>query len=205
MPDSLAIAAIAVFAAIAVAAFTARRELSTPLHHGAPLATLLASACAGALYALGVSLENAAFAGGIAIICALIAETDRRHFLIPDPLVLALLGLAALAPFAPAWPVQLIGAAIGGGLLLAVRQGYHAVRGADGLGLGDVKLAAAIGALLGPHSALIVIGVAALATAALLLRQTQTHSALSLRTAPFGVGLAAATAVATLLRAGGWA
>lgn len=205
MPGTLAIAAIAVFGAIAVSAFTAKRELATPLQVGAPLATLLASACAGALFVSGATFENAAFAGSVATVCALIAETDRRHFLIPDPLVLALLGLSALAPFAPAWPVQIAGAAVGGGLLLAVRQGYQAVRGADGLGLGDVKFAAAIGALLGPQTALVVIAVAALATAALLARPAQILPPLHLRTAPFGVGLAAAATVAALLRAGGWA
>lgn len=198
--------AVAILAAsVAIAAFTAKRELGWPVGVGGPLAALIAGACVAGLTMTGVPGENAAFAAATMLICALIAETDRRHFLIPDALVFALLALASLAPFAPAWPTQIVGAVLAGGLLFAVRQGYHGLRGGDGLGLGDVKLAAAIGALIGPQSALIVIAVAALATAALLLRAPQTQPALTPRAAPFGIALAAATAIATLLRAGGWA
>jgi prepilin signal peptidase PulO-like enzyme (type II secretory pathway) len=47
---------------------------------------------------------------------------------------------------------SLIGAAIGAGVLLGIRQLWLVVKGVDALGLGDVKMLAMIGAFLGwPH------------------------------------------------------
>lgn len=49
-----------------------------------------------------------------------------------------------------AWPQSLVGAAVGAGLFLALGFVAQAVFRRPALGLGDVKLAAAMGALLGP-------------------------------------------------------
>ncbi|MCX7598407.1 MAG: prepilin peptidase [Armatimonadetes bacterium] len=49
-----------------------------------------------------------------------------------------------------AWPQSLVGAAVGAGLFLALGYLAQAVFRRPALGLGDVKLAAAMGALLGP-------------------------------------------------------
>lgn len=81
-----------------------------------------------------------------------ILVVDARHFYIPDmlslPLVAAGLVLAALG-----WRVAPLDAAIGAAAgylaLWSVAVLYRALRGREGLGLGDAKLMAAGGALLG--------------------------------------------------------
>lgn len=47
------------------------------------------------------------------------------------------------------WVSSLIGVVFGGGFLLAVAVGYRFLTGVDGMGMGDVKLLAMIGAFLG--------------------------------------------------------
>lgn len=106
---------------------------------------------AGALVTSGdgvFALLSAPLAG-----CLLaIAVIDARHFWIPDalslPLVVVGLGLAA-AGWRVALPDALIGAAAGYLALWSVARLYQAMRGREGLGLGDAKLMAAGGALLG--------------------------------------------------------
>jgi leader peptidase (prepilin peptidase)/N-methyltransferase len=82
----------------------------------------------------------------------LLALLDARHFWLPDaitlPLALAGLAAAAILP-EPTLPARLAGAALGYGALEALRRAYRALRGREGLGGGDAKLLAAVGAWLG--------------------------------------------------------
>jgi leader peptidase (prepilin peptidase)/N-methyltransferase len=50
-----------------------------------------------------------------------------------------------------------LGAAVGSGLLWAVAEGYFRLRGREGMGLGDVKMMAAVGAFLGVKRTLLTI------------------------------------------------
>jgi leader peptidase (prepilin peptidase)/N-methyltransferase len=50
-----------------------------------------------------------------------------------------------------------LGAAVGSGLLWAVAEGYFRLRGREGMGLGDVKMMAAVGAFLGMKRTLLTI------------------------------------------------
>lgn len=80
-----------------------------------------------------------------------LAAIDWREFLLPDVLTLPLLvaGLAisyAIDP--PALADHLIGAAAGFVVFAAIAFVYRRVRGREGLGLGDAKLMAALGAWL---------------------------------------------------------
>jgi leader peptidase (prepilin peptidase)/N-methyltransferase len=118
-----------------------------------------------------VSAWEAAFSGYLFFTMALITWIDRRHFIIPDMLSLpaiaiGLLASAIIAPYGDwsgAVTEGLAGAVIGGGTLLLVRATYFRLRGIEGLGLGDVKLAAAAGAWLGPAALAPACLVAALA------------------------------------------
>jgi leader peptidase (prepilin peptidase)/N-methyltransferase len=81
-----------------------------------------------------------------------LAILDWRHFWLPDALTLP---LAFLGFTVGMWatdvslPDRVIGAAIGYGALLAIALGYRALRGREGLGLGDAKLLGALGGWFG--------------------------------------------------------
>ncbi len=86
-----------------------------------------------------------------------IAVADARWFIVPDVLSLPAIPAGLLAaPLldgtrAPSTlALEHLGAALlGAGALYAIRQLYEVLRGREGLGLGDVKLAAAAGAWTG--------------------------------------------------------
>lgn len=112
---------------------------------------------------LSIVMLIAAFA----VLMAL-AVIDLRRGLLPDKLnaALAALGVSyhAVNGFGIMPPVDMItGAAIGGGMLWAVRIAAHYCYRPESLGLGDVKLLAAAGIWLGPHSILMAIVLGALA------------------------------------------
>lgn len=134
-----------------------------------------------------------------------LAVSDLLWLRLPDPLTLALLVLAlALALADPGRdPGQaLLGAGLGAGTFWLLRQGYARLRGREGLGLGDVKLMAGIGALAGPAAlpATVLTG-ALLALAATGLARRPLRGATAL---PFGAALCAAAGLAWLWRAGGF-
>lgn len=96
----------------------------------------------------------------------LLALIDLDTYLLPDVLTLGLmamgvlasvLGLVALRPLA-----SFAGAALGYAMLAGVAWAYRKWRGREGLGLGDAKLLAALGAWLGPWSLPLVLWLAAL-------------------------------------------
>ena len=80
------------------------------------------------------------------LLLALLA-LDLQHYWLPDRLTLPLLALG-LAGGIGTLPDRLLGAGLGGGALLLLALAYRHFRGREGLGLGDVKLMAALGAWL---------------------------------------------------------
>lgn len=123
---------------------------------------VIAVAVAGAAFAVWVGpgpVATGVVALALAVIGLRIVWQDLADFTIPDAatLALGLIGLAARIGDGVGLgepPLATIGfaaldAAICGGLLLALREGWYRFRGHDGIGLGDVKLAAAGGVLLG--------------------------------------------------------
>ena len=95
-----------------------------------------------------------------------LAVLDWRHFWLPDALTLP---LAFLGLTLGMWATdvvlidRIIGAAVGYGALLAIAIGYHALRGRDGLGLGDAKLLGALGAWFGWQALPFILLIAAVA------------------------------------------
>jgi leader peptidase (prepilin peptidase)/N-methyltransferase len=85
--------------------------------------------------------------------CALIVlfVTDLRHKILPNVITLPgiIVGFVSSFFLPPGWISSLIGLVVGGGFLLAIAEAYHRIRGQEGLGMGDVKLLAMIGAFLG--------------------------------------------------------
>lgn len=142
----------------------------------------LAGAASAAVLLFMVPAVAAVASGLLVAAMLLIALIDSRHMIIPDALSLPAipLGLVAAVAARPGpWTEVLsnhAAAALAGGLsLYMVRWFYQRTRGVQGLGLGDVKLAAAAGAWVGlgnlPMTCLLATGAA---LAAVLARKV-TH------------------------------
>ncbi|WP_162305888.1 prepilin peptidase [Oleisolibacter albus] len=89
---------------------------------------------------------------GLALLLTLLAWSDLRTGLLPDRLTLTLLasGAAATALLDGARPLDhVLGALAGYGVLRLLAGLYRRVRGHDGLGQGDAKLLAGLGAWTG--------------------------------------------------------
>jgi len=116
-----------------------------------PLVEILTAAVFVAVYAaFGLSwLLPIRLLFGCAMIVLLVI--DLQHQILPNEITLPgiVVGLAASLIAEPGWRDALIGALAGGGLLSLVAWGYERIRHQEGLGFGDVKMLAMIGAFLG--------------------------------------------------------
>jgi leader peptidase (prepilin peptidase) / N-methyltransferase len=128
-----------------------------------------ASLFAAAASMLAAPGWGGALGAGLAVAMIAIAAVDAREFIIPDKLVLAgvLLGLADAALADPDHAAAgLANAALRAFVLAFIffvfRAAYCHLRDRQGLGLGDVKLAAVAGAWLGWVAAGLAVDIAAL-------------------------------------------
>ncbi len=125
-----------------------------------PLVELMMALLAAALmYRFQLSIATA----GYFLFCAallVIIFIDIHHQIIPDVISLPgiVLGvLFSLVSPTVTWQSSLIGLLVGGGVLYAVAFFYFVLRKVDGMGGGDIKLLAMIGAWLGWQSLPFVI------------------------------------------------
>jgi len=171
------------------------RACKTPISWQYPLVEFLGGAAAAtAIAAAGPTPHGFALAGASWALIAL-AGIDLRTMLLPDPLVYCLLWsglfLSAMGVAGQPDPVHAIAGAGAGYLSLwSVYWLFKLIRGKEGMGYGDFKLLAALGAWTGPAGLLpIVLGsavIGALAGIIPLLRGKPS------RPYPFGPFLAAA-------------
>ena len=155
------------------------RSLSHRLaRSGAVDAVLIGAVGAGAVWASFAAAPGWSGAAG-AILAGLmlaIAVVDHRRMIIPDELnVLAFIaGLIAAGVGAEATPAiailhGLVRASLMFALFFGFRAGFRALRGLEGIGLGDVKLAAVAGVWLDWAFLPIAVEVAALSALAVAL------------------------------------
>lgn len=154
------------------------RDCRTPISFRYPLVELTAMCLAIAMWALLSRQSNdwllrlSCWFVYLNLLLILLANAliDFDWFILPEQLTLYILPFAGLAAvsFGDAfiaivdWRMSLYGALVGGGLLLAVDLVYRLVCKRVGLGGGDWKLLALIGALIGPKLILLVVFFASL-------------------------------------------
>jgi leader peptidase (prepilin peptidase)/N-methyltransferase len=142
-------------------------------------------------------LVRLVFAAALIVLFAI----DLEHQILPDSITLPgiAVGFVASLFLPPGWVSSLLGILLGGGLPWALAEVYYRVRGVDGLGFGDVKMLAMIGAVLGWPLMLLTLLAASLTGAVVggLLIAAGRGGARQLRL-PFGTFLAVAAVVAGL-------
>lgn len=149
-----------------------------------------------------IALLLVAFA--LALLAIIFIDLDLR--IIPDSISLpgVAVGLAA------AWlgPVGLrdglIGVAVGAGVLLLLALAYRGVTGREGLGMGDVKLMAMIGAFLGWQGAAATLLIGSLAGSIVGLILVATGRGNRRTALPFGTFLAPAAWIVLFFGAAIW-
>jgi leader peptidase (prepilin peptidase) / N-methyltransferase len=148
--------------------------------------------------------------GSLAVVMIAIAAIDARYFVIPNSLVLAALalGLVEASSFGTHRRIDddllssALRAVVLAALFLGFRIAYRHIRGREGLGLGDVKLAAAAGLWLNWMTAAIAIDIAALSALAIVLVGAARGRKISGQTkVPFGLFFAPAIWLAWLFGA----
>lgn len=173
------------------------RSCRVPISLRYPLVEVLGGGITWLLFRhFGLSITMAAY---LWFCLALLAVTliDLEHRIIPDAITLpgTLLGLLLVNWTDVTWVESLSGAALGFGVLLGVGVAYEKATGVEGMGGGDVKLAAMMGAFLGWQGVVLAIFLGAflgsLVGVAAMARGTGNR-----RTAlPFGTFLAPAAVI----------
>jgi leader peptidase (prepilin peptidase) / N-methyltransferase len=177
----------------------------------------VAPACAG-LAAIGASLYAAPGLAGLcgALLAALmlaIAVVDARMFLIPNGVNLAVAGLGAIDVVVENpgdWSVALgeagLRAALAAVFFLAFRILYRRLRGREGMGMGDVKLAGAAGFWLDLRGFAIAVEIAAVTglVVVMVMRARTGRRVDRFEKLPFGALLAPAIWLCWLLRQAGF-
>jgi leader peptidase (prepilin peptidase) / N-methyltransferase len=154
--------------------------------------------------------SRGAWGAGLAVLMVAIAAVDARRFIIPDELTVAALALGlayAAVEDADIWAQALAWAVLRGAIpalaFLGVRAAYRRWRGREGIGLGDVKLAAVAGVWLDWPTIPVAIEIAALAAlGAYMIRHLYLRRDVRPSTRlPFGLFLAPAIWIAWILDA----
>jgi leader peptidase (prepilin peptidase)/N-methyltransferase len=137
------------------------------------------------------------------LVCILIAlfGIDLEHQILPNsitlPGIVAGVLLSFIAP--PGWRDALLGVLLGAGILYAIAGAYYLWRREEGLGMGDVKMLAMIGAFLGWKAVLVTMVVSSFSGAAIGLSLIAAQRAGMKLALPFGTFLAIGALVAMLV------
>jgi leader peptidase (prepilin peptidase)/N-methyltransferase len=135
--------------------------------------------------------------------CALIVlfAIDLEHHLLPNLITLPgiVIGLLFSLFTEPGWLSAVIGILIGGGVLYAIAEGYYLLRHEEGLGMGDVKMLAMIGAFIGWKLTVVTLMFASIAGSLIGIAVIATRRGDMKYALPFGTFLAIGAAVAATI------
>jgi leader peptidase (prepilin peptidase)/N-methyltransferase len=134
------------------------------------------------------------FGCGLVVLFAI----DLEHQLLPNTITLPgiVVGFLFSLLTEPGWFASLIGIVIGGGVLFAVAEVYYRFRHEEGLGMGDVKMLAMIGAFLGWKLTLVTLMAASFAGSVVGVGLIASGRGGMKYALPFGTFLALGAAVA---------
>jgi leader peptidase (prepilin peptidase)/N-methyltransferase len=132
--------------------------------------------------------------------CALIVlfAIDLEHQLLPNAITLPgiIVGFLFSVFTDPGWAASLIGILAGGGVLWLIAETYYRIRHEEGLGMGDVKMLAMVGAFLGWQLTLLTLMLASLSGTIIGLLLIVTKRGGMKYALPFGTFLALGAAAA---------
>jgi leader peptidase (prepilin peptidase)/N-methyltransferase len=146
------------------------------------------------------------FAQRVLLGCILIVlfAIDLEHHLLPNAITVP--GIAAGFAFSfftqPGWVASLAGMVLGYGILYGIAEGYYRIRHEEGLGGGDLKMLAMIGAFLGWKLTILTLMMASLAGSAVGMLLIVTRRGGMKYALPFGTFLAVGAAVSAAVGPG---
>lgn len=146
---------------------------------------------------MGVRLVFAA-----ALLVLFLTDLDCR--ILPNEITVGgcVAGLVASLFLPPGLVSALIGAVVGGGVLWATGALYERVRGVEGMGMGDVKMLAMVGAVLGWPSMLLTLVLASFTGGLFGMALIAARADARTTAVPFGTFLAVGALVASLFGEG---
>jgi leader peptidase (prepilin peptidase)/N-methyltransferase len=138
--------------------------------------------------------------------CALIVlfAIDLEHHLLPNAITLPgiLVGVAFSLVTEPGWFASVVGAVVGGGMLWLIAEGYYRLRHEEGLGMGDVKMLAMIGAFIGWQLTIVTLMMASVAGSVVGIALIAARKGDMKYALPFGTFLAMGAALAATVGPG---
>jgi leader peptidase (prepilin peptidase)/N-methyltransferase len=167
------------------------------------------------LYPIVEAITGAIFVGGYLVYgwtpllparllfaCAMIVlfVIDLQHRILPNVITVPgiVVGFVFSLFLPPGWLPSLIGILAGGGVLYAIAEAYSRLRGIEGLGMGDVKMLAMIGAFLGWQLMLVTLILASFTGSVVGLALIASGRGGMKLALPFGTFLAVAALVAAV-------
>ena len=180
------------------------RTCGTPISFRYPLIEALTAAMFGLAwwyYGPGALVASRLIFGcGLIVLFAI----DLEHHLLPNAITIPGIVVGFVFSFftEPGWEASLIGLLAGGGALYAIAEIYYRVRHEEGLGMGDVKMLAMIGAFLGWKLALLTLILASFAGTLIGIGLIVTRRGGMKYALPFGTFLALGAAAAAVVGPG---
>jgi len=137
------------------------------------------------------------------LVCILIAlfGIDLEHQILPNSITLPgiVIGVIVSLVAPPGIKDSLIGVLLGGGILYAIAGAYYLWRREEGMGMGDVKMLAMVGAFLGWKAVLVTLVLSSFSGAIIGVLLMAVQRGTMKYALPFGTFLAIGAVIAMLV------